>query len=426
MKKLAPILLLLWLTPPMVPAQPGLTLEECIRLARERSIPMRREEIAYHATQLGTTEIRSTALPQVKLNAGASYAPWSGRRGYDPAVTEGGQVAGQLVVQESLFDGGVRGLKTDQLSLELNRLSVARRAAERDLVYAVTSLFVEALRAEQEVALQSVSVQQLEDYLDLTTRMMSGGGASRTDVLRTQVQRDNAKLGLSRASQEAALAKLQLAETMGIPGDTLFALSGSLDLPPDTTAIAPVDSAAENMDMRMAKLDLEKSLVDIEISRREQWPTLMLTGDVGWLTSVNNLRLPQSDRFNPLGYSVGVMVEMPIFTWGGISSRVEQRQTTAEAMRLGIEQLSRSLRRELMTVRVQMKTALETLHSLHATLRAAEDNFLLAKSKFAAGGTLSLEVLNAQQLLADSRLNELQALAAWHTLRARYEQLRSQ
>ncbi len=426
MKKLTANLLLLLLISNAAPAQQALTLEQCLRYARERSIALRREEIAYRATQLTRTELHSTALPQVKLNAGASYAPWSGLRGYDPAVTEGGQVAGQIVVQESLFDGGIRGLKTDQLSLELNRLSDQKRAAERDLIYAVTSLFVEVLRTEREVALQSLSVQQLEDYQDLVSRMMRGGGASRTDVLRTQVQRDNAKLGLSRAAQGSALAKLQLAEVIGAPGDTAFTLSGTLDLPPDTAEIGLIDSTMENIDLRMAKLDLEKSLVDVELSRREYWPTLLLTGDVGWLASVNNLRLPQADRFNTLGYSVGVMLEVPLFTWGGITSRIEQRQTEVEGMRLGVEQLSRTLRRDLLSIRVQMESALETLRSLRTTLRAAEDNFLLTKSKFAAGGTLSLEVLNAQQLLADSRLMELQAVAAWHTLRARYDQLRTQ
>jgi cobalt-zinc-cadmium efflux system outer membrane protein len=420
------LLITLMMLPTAVLAQRALTLEACLRLARERSIAVRREDIAYRATQLTRTEIHSTGLPQVKLNAGASYAPWSGLRGYDPAITEGGQLAGQVVVQESLYDGGIRGLKTDQLSLELDRLTDEKRAVQRDLNYTVTSLFIEALRAEREVALQAASEQQLEDYLGLLDQMMHGGGSSQTDILRTRVQRDNARMGLARASQEAALAKLQLAEAMGTPGDTAFALAGTLDIPADSVGIAPEDTTLETIDLRMARLDLQKSLLDVEVSQREHWPTLSLMGDVGLLTSVNNMRLPQEERLNGLGYSIGVLVEVPLFTWGGISSRIEQRQVAVEGQRLGVEQLSRTLRRDLLSIRVQMENTLGTLRSLQSTLRAAEDNYLLTKSKFAGGGTLSLEVLNAQQLLADSRLMELQALATWHTLKAKYEQLHTQ
>jgi outer membrane protein len=426
MKKLTATLLLLLVFPTAVPAQQSLTLEQCLHLARDRSITLRREEITYRATQLSRTEVRSTAFPQVKLSAGASYAPWTRLRGYDPAVTEGGQLAGQIVVQESLFDAGVRGLKTDQLDLELDRLTSQMRAAERDLVFTVTTFFIEVLRAEREVTIQSVSMQQLDDYLGLLGQMVRGGGASQTDVLRTRVQRDNAQLGLTRAAQEAALVKLELAEAIGTPGDTAFTLSGSLDLPADTVGAALGDTTAGNIEVKMAQLDLEKSLVDVELSRREQWPTLFLTGDAGWLSSVNNLRLPPADRFNALGYSVGVQMELPLFTWGGISSRIEQRQTAAEGQRLSIEQLSRTLRRDLLSVQIQMEHTLGTLRSLRTTLLVAEDNFLLTKSKFAGGSTLSLEVLNAQQLLADSRLMELQAQATWHLLKAKYQQLRAQ
>ncbi len=56
-------------------------------------------------------------------------------------------------------------------------------------------------------------------------------------------------------------------------------------------------------------------------------------------------------------------------------------------------------------------------------MKNAEDNFVLTKAKFAGGGTLSLEVLNAFQLLSDSQLAELQALAQWHTLQAKLAQL---
>jgi outer membrane protein TolC len=56
-------------------------------------------------------------------------------------------------------------------------------------------------------------------------------------------------------------------------------------------------------------------------------------------------------------------------------------------------------------------------------MRAAEENFAMTKSKYAAGGALSLEVLSAQQLLTDIKLEELQTLAEKQLLLARLEHI---
>ena len=59
-------------------------------------------------------------------------------------------------------------------------------------------------------------------------------------------------------------------------------------------------------------------------------------------------------------------------------------------------------------------------------IEKAEGNYLLTKAKYATGTALSLEVLNAQQLLTDSKLAEVQATADISAIRARIEQLLTQ
>jgi outer membrane protein TolC len=176
----------------------------------------------------------------------------------------------------------------------------------------------------------------------------------------------------------------------------------------------------------MAGLEAQKAVLDVEMAQRERLPAVSFSGDAGVLSSLDNLRLPPGERVTGLGYSIGVLVELPLFTWGSIGLRVEQRQLAAESQRLRLEQLKRRLRTEVNGVRAQMQTARSALRTLKGTLRSAEDAYLLTKSKFAGGGTLSIEVLSAQQLLADTRTARLHSLAEWHTLKARLAQLTAQ
>jgi len=83
---------------------------------------MRNAENAIRTAELSHAELSTTKLPQINLvRVLSTRLIWN--FGYDPALSNGGQVTGQVIVQQSLYDGGIRGLKSDQLSLDIDRLA---------------------------------------------------------------------------------------------------------------------------------------------------------------------------------------------------------------------------------------------------------------------------------------------------------------
>jgi outer membrane protein len=388
---------------------------------------MRSAQNALRTAELSHGELSTTKFPQIKIGASSLYAPSSGNFGYDPALSNGGQIAGQVMVQQSLYDGGIRGLKSDQLSTDISRLAKEKRIAERDLIFSVKQAFVEALRAEKEIILQDESARQLREYLEIVRRLSKVGSAAFTDVLKTELQLSNAQLSYQKATEEFAVAKYSLAELIGMPLDTAFNIAGSLNDTTNTEIDFSLSNATpdslSNLEMSAASLALERSLMDVELTRHENYPTVIFLGDAGLLTSGDNLRLPRDERASMFGFSFGVTLELPLINWGATELRIQQKQLDADNLRLQAGQLQRSLITESRKTRLQMIKQRERLHSIQHNLQSAEDNFLLTKSKYAGGGTLSLEVLSAQQLLTDIRLSELQTLADIQNLAAKMEQL---
>jgi len=407
--------------------QDTLTLERCLILARERSPRMRSAENSIRAAELSHTELSTTKLPQVRFSASSVYAPSSGSFAYDPALTDGGHLAGQVIVQQSLYDGGIRGLKSDQITLDLGRLSKEHRIAERDLIFSVKQAFIETLRSEQEIVLEEESVRQLSDYLDIVRRLSKGGNAAYTDVLKTELQLSNAQLSYQKATEEFAVAKYTLAEFIGSPPDESLSITGSLD---DTTRIENVltlsietlDSTA-SLELSIASIAVKRSLLDVELTQHEKYPSVSFIGDAGLLTSGDNLRLPREARAGIFGYSFGLEFEIPLINWGATGLRAQQKQLDADNLRLQTEWLQRSVVSESRKVRLHLDKQRERLRLIRLNRKSAEDNFLLTKSKYVGGGTISLEVLSAQQLLTDTKLSELQTLADIQLLSARVEQL---
>jgi outer membrane protein len=416
------LLLLTWI--PSVSGQTVLTLDQCLDLARQHNLQLRVSESASHAALLSRDELMTTKLPQFQFEASALYAPSSGHFGYDPLITNGGQYAGQIVGKQSLYDGGIRSLRAGQIGVDIDLTDKESKTTERDLTYAVKQAFIEALRADRESQLEIESVGQLNDYLERIRQLSNAGNASTTDILKTEVQRSEAEISFHKSQEEYSAAKYSLSELIGEAIDTSFALAGSLD---DTTRTDSLSfgypDSVESLELQMAALTIQRNQLEIDLAHHELSPTVSLVGDAGLLTSGDNLRLPYDERAGILGYSIGLMVEVPFFNWGATDLRVQQRESAGRILQLQSDLLRRSIVSESKKIRLSLIESRNRLILVRQNIKAAEENFLLTKSKYLAGGSLSLEVLSAQQLLTDSKLMELQTEADIQNLSAKLEQL---
>jgi outer membrane protein len=427
MKIISRILIFIIAALSYVDGQVVFTLDRCLELARTQNPRIRIAQNAIRTAELSHAELSTSSLPQIKIGASSIYAPSSGNFGYDPAISNGGQIAGQVIVQQSLYDGGIRGLRSAQLSLDVNRFEKEKRITERDLVFSVKQAFVETLRSGQEIILQGESVHQLKEYLDIVRRLFKVGSAAYTDVLKTELQLSNAQLSYRQATEEFTVAKYSLAELIGTPLDTTFNIVGSLNDTTTTAADLPLcasnPDSLSSLEMTSVSLALERSMLDVDLAQHENYPTVLFVGDAGLLTSGDNLRLPRNERAGMVGFSLGLALEITLVNWGATDLRAQQKQLDADNLRLQSGMLQRSLTAEMRKTHMQLSKQHERLRSIQNNLKSAEDNFLLTKSKYAGGGTLSIEVLSAQQLLTDTKLSELQTMADIQLLAAKMEQL---
>ncbi|MBS1912236.1 MAG: TolC family protein [Bacteroidetes bacterium] len=400
-------------------AQTVLTVDRALAIARENNPRFGIADRGLTGAQSSRRELIQQRLPRVSFHGNAVYAPTFPSFGYDPALTNGGQIGAQVMIEHLLYDGGRRDLRLDQSGIDIDLIGRERLLMERDLRLNVELAFNDAMHARDEVALREVNVQQLADYLRLVETMYAGSLVGLTDVLKTRVRLSDARLALDDAHNAADTARFALAELIGLPFDTLVSVAGRLDSLADVGMFDP----AANPDLAAVDLAVRRSQIEVELARRENSPTVSLLADAGALTSVQNITLPRSERSSVVGVSAGVTVDIPILNWGITDLRVEQRQIAVDTLRLQADLLRRSLMRQNVELHARIARGRDRLVLIRATIADAEQNFLLTKSKYAGGGGSALEVLDAQQLLADNRLAELQTLAELQVLIARLERL---
>jgi outer membrane protein len=399
-----------------------LTLDQCIDLAKRNSLGLHIADNALSSAALSQRELLSTRLPQVRLNGNASSAPSFGRFGYDPAVTDHGQIAAQAFAEQKLYDGGVYGLKAKQMQIDLESLGITRRMTERDLVFSVKQAFIEALSAREEIELLRQNISRVTDYLNVVKSLSASGQVHYTDVLKTSIQLSSASAALQKAQEASTLARYGLARVTGVTPDTTFEIDGSLDNIPlvDVDTTAPDSLLPQTLEAKNNDLGIKRSQLDGEIVHREKFPKLALAADAGLLSS---LEPPASEHANRLGYSVGISVDVPLLDWAGINLREKQQRLATENVRLQAEIFKRSQLAELRVLTLQIRNLKQRREELQRRTRSAEENYLLTKSKYVGGAAPASEVLAAQQIVIDTRLEELQARADILRLSARLEQI---
>ena len=412
---------------PASDAQEHLDLATCLSRAREKNLLLRISAAGIRSAELSQSEFRSSVLPQFKFRTEGTYAPSNSSFGYDPIASNEGETSVQLVVEHTLYDGGVRGIRSDQLSLGLEQSGLLHRATVRDLTLSVQQAFIDVLLGEQEVEVEKQSVDQLRDYYEIVQRLSKGGAANETDILKTQVQLAGAESARRAAIGETAAAKLTLAELFGSTPDTSFVVDGSLTnlvgAEFDTSSRDEPFDASLNLDSRIAAMSVQRSILDVQIAERERYPNVSLFGDAGVLTSVQNLQFPRNERSPYVGYMVGVSLDLPLYTWGAIDARIQEKELAADTVRMQSTLLQRSIQTEIQKTRIRLEASRDHLRTVRSSKSAAEDNYLLTRAKYVGGGTLALEVLNAQQIVADTRRSEIRTLAEIQLLIAKLQQL---
>jgi outer membrane protein TolC len=399
-----------------------LTLDECIALAKKNSPSLRIAENALSSAAFSRKGLFASRFPQVKINSGASAAPVFNRFGYDTAITDYGQIAAQIIAEQTLYDGGIYGLKARQMQVDLENLRIARTISERDIVFSVKQVFIEILRAREEIELDRQSLMQLTDYLNLVKNLCASGRVHYTDVLKTTIQLSSANASLQKARESSTLSYYELAEMIGATPDTAFDVRGSLD----SLSVMLVDTTAaegtfpQSLESRSNELAVTRSGLDAAITHREKFPTVSLVADAGLLTSLTD---PVADRWDHVGYSAGISVDVPLMDWGQRRMREKQQQLAIQTARYQAEAFNRSQTRELRSLSLQIRNLAQRISDLRTTAKDADNNYVLTKAKYLGGAAPVTEVLDAQQLVTDTRLEELQARADMLRLSARLEQI---
>src|SRR5450631_163257 len=278
----------------------------------------------------------------------------------------------------------------------------------------VAKTYLAALRTDADVEAYQANVALAEAVLKQSENQKTAGTGTGIEVTRAKVQLSNEKQRLLGVQNERNKAYLQLLRVMGLNLATTLELTDKLSYEPSeqvTVEQAEAEALKNRPDIKAQAEREAAARLNANGVKYERLPSLVVYADYGTTGTNGDIvsLLPTHDY--------GVALRVPIFDGGRRDAR---RAETASQFRQ--ERIRTNDVRE--QIELEIRTALDSLHSSEEQLKVAEEGLTLsdseltqARRRYAAGVSTSLEVTDAQTRLDRARDNRIAALFGYNVAR---------
>jgi len=262
--------------------------------------------------------------------------------------------------------------------------------------------------AERKYATAQKLAGEGERFLNISRKLENGGEVAHADVIKAQLQFNQQTRDLREAQLAMDRGRLDLAVLIFSDFNQNFSVVDDLQSPEPLASFQEVQSAAgtKNPELRAA-------LASVDVSKQEvaaAWGGLLPSVGLDYFYGIDapsfatRSRIPGSNAtVNNLGYSMSATLQLPVFSWGAGYSKVKQANLRRNQTRVELSFTQRQLLANLRTFYDEAQAARGELDSLKQSAELAVESLRLTTLRYQAGEATVLEVVHAQNTLAQSR-----------------------
>ena len=266
------------------------------------------------------------------------------------------------------------------------------------VVYAVDGAYwtVVALKAKHELAKSYVNL--LDTLRSDVGKMVEQGVATRSDLLSVEVKLNQANVDLTKVENGLSLSRMALAQVCGLPVNSQMQVEdeGSLEIDPHAEIANSYDMEAvyaSRHDLTALGLAGKVAEQEANVARAAMLPNVALIGAYSF--SNPNMFDGFKKRFDG-AFSVGVMVTIPIWHWGGTYYGYKASRSNAVVSQLQLQNAREMVDLQVSQAAFKAQESIKTYDMTCANLEKAEENLRSATLGFREGVMTPTDVMTAQ------------------------------
>lgn len=306
--------------------------------------------------------------------------------------------AGAFTLTQPVYMGGqIRAMNQIAGFGEKIAAAMSNNVAQ-EIVYTVDEAYWTVISLKEKKRLAESFVSLTDSLCNNVRIMLEEGVATKSDLLSVEVRVNEANIALLKVSNGLVLSRMALAQICGLPPNTQMELSDEslpqsayYDTNPATPNLQEVYSRRQDLEMVRQSINLLKSRENLSLS--ELLPKIAVVGAYSF--SNPNVIDGFKKRFGG-GFSVGAMLQVPIWHWGGDYKRYKAAKSNTTAQRLLLEDLEEKVQLQVNQAQFSLDEADKTYKMASLNLRKADENLRQAQLGFKEGVLTTSDVLAAQ------------------------------
>jgi outer membrane protein TolC len=416
----------------------ALKIETAVELALQNYPAIRQAQAQVKATEAGIENAGAAYLPRADLLWQENFAtrnnvfglllPQSTIPGISGPKLDSTSLAGVwgsaggLLLSWEPFDFGWRKTSVATARAVGNQARAGEAVTRLEVSAAAADAFLNALATEQTVRAAQAGVERAETFLKTVRTLADNQLRPGVDVSRAEADLAAARNQLIQAEQNADLAKVGLAETIGQAGANLMVDPGPLLAMPQVQSSPTLNLSTHPLALaQTAALDVVRARqreLDRAYFPRFNWQTALFGRGSGALL---NGQFDRGRGFYPdtMNWATGMTVTFPVFDIFGLRARrrIEAANISVEQARY--DQVMQTLKTQDARARTLIEAARRFAANTPVQLRAARETLQRAQVRYEYGLTSVIEVADAQRLVTQAEIEDAVArLAIWRAMLA--------
>jgi len=379
------------------------TLRDALLRAYEGNPSITGQRAAQRALDESVPIARAPGLPSVNTSTGLVQQVYNtaGANTFSPDR----QATGDVQLAVPIFQAGAvkNAVRAAEVRVEAGRARL--RGTEADLFTAVVAAYMDVVRDEAIVGLNTQNVRVLQINLDASKDRFQVGDLTRTDVAQSEARLAQARARLQQAEAQLIASREGYVRVVGSPADRL-ADPPALPKLPATPEEAVEVAVAGNPQLQAAARDRDATRYDIGVARAQRLPSVSAVLGGSYYNNLGTLRNPVGPRVGQDGFgaNAGLSLNLPLFQGGRPAALVRQ----AEARRAqAIENVTLAERAVVAQARSALaiyRSSQQVIQSSEVAVEANKLSLEGVRAENSVGTRTILDILNAEQELLNSQV----------------------
>jgi outer membrane protein len=316
---------------------------------------------------------------------------------------------GQATISQPLFRSG-RTIAEISRAKALVRSGRAQLiATEQTVLLSAATAYVNVVRDTWIVNLRRHNVEVLRRQRDSVQLEFKAGSLTRTDAAQSEARLAGAQSDLTTAEGQLATSRADFLRAIGRPAETLERKPNLPKLPQGEDAVLTM-ALKQNPALLSAQANERAAGYAVDDAWGAMGPTLSVQGEYLYsqsaLNSVQGFGAGGSPE-SVTNHAVAVIgqLNVPIYQAGIEEATIRQARELHAQSQLNVASADRAVRDAVATAWSTLQSALGTIDSNQATVKADEIAFEGVSKEQQVGGRTVLDVLNAEQELLNAQVS---------------------